>query len=539
MFPKPRVAAAVRRRNHFLVSAPPVLLRIRSFLICLTVATGAACGETSAPDRLPRLRVVSGAGVTDTAAARLDSPLIVEVRDTSGALMPGVAVELEGAPVAGASMPGVRQVYVSRILRPGQLPTFDMGPLIEDTTDANGLVRVEVTFGTRAGTATVHIRVPDEDLETTAAYTIRPASKVGVAVIPGDTAVYVNGTYELRGGVVDQFGNTHPDAVSWSTPSPVISLTGTTIRGEAIGRGRIVATSGTWTGTGFVSVVPVGTIATHLMRAYVGDEIGVGMVNLDGSGFRRIVTETRPGNYGGGEPGAREMNPAWAPNGDRLFYHEGGLAIDRLRTTNLSGNHAAIGPTLNAAYNAAVSRDGQWVYFAALLPEQPSAIWRMRPDGSAPEALRLAEDFNGEREDFPAPSPDGLRLAYTSQSDGGNVQRLRVRTISTGVRTALDVQGVTPRWSPGGDYLAYVETWGYSGYYGALRVVRPDGTGGRRLAPDTKYTWGIDWSPDGKYIIARAEDTHLLELVEVATGARLPLGYSFRMLSPAWRPTQP
>ena len=503
------------------------------------VAIAAACSETSAPDSLPRLAIVSGAGVTDTAAARLDAPLIVEVRDSSGSPMPGVVVELEGEAVAGASPPEIRQVYVTRIPRPGQVPSFGWGPLVSDTTDAAGRVQVRVTFGTRAGSGTVHIRVPEQDLETMATYTIQPASKVGVTAMPADTALYVDGTYELRGGVVDQFGNTHPDPVTWSTPGSAISLTGRTVRGLAIGRGQIVVSSGSWTGTGYVSVVPRGTIATHLMRAYGGDEIGVGVVNLDGSGFRRIVTETKPGNYSGGEPGAREMNPAWAPNGDRLFYHEGGLAIDRLRTTDLAGNHAAIGPTLNAAYNAAVSRDGQWVYFAALLPNQPSAIWRMRPDGSSAEALPLAEDFNGEREDFPAPSPDGLRIAYTSQANGGSIQRLRVRTIATGARTALDVQGVTPRWSPAGDYLAYVETWGYSGYYGALRVVRPDGTGGRRLAPDMNYTWGIDWSPDGKYIIARAEGTWVLELIEVATGVRLPLGYTRRMLSPAWRPTAP
>ena len=527
-------------------ATPPILAHltavpdtIRSILALTFVAIGAACSETSAPEAVRRLAIVSGADATDTAAAVLGAPLIIEVRDSSGTPMPGVVVELEGAAVEGASMPGIRQAYLSRILGPGQLPSFDPGTLISDTTDAAGRVQVRVTLGTRAGGATVRIRVPSQDLETAATYTIRPASKVGVAVFPGDTALYVDASYELRGGVVDQFGNAHPDPVTWSTQSSAISLTGRTIRGQAIGRGHVVASSGSWTGTGYVSVVPAGTIATHLMRAYDGDEIGIGLVNLDGSGFRRIVTESKPGNYGGGEPGAREMNPAWAPSGDRLFYHEGGLAIDRLRTTDLAGNHAAIGPTLNAAYNASASRDGQWVYFAALLPEQPSAIWRMRPDGSSPEALPLAEDFNGEREDFPAPSPDGLRIAYTSQTDGGNIQRLRVRTIATGVRTALDVQGVTPRWSPAGDYLAYVETWGYSGYYGALRVIRPDGTGGRRLAPDTRYTWGIDWSPDGKYIIARAEGTHLLELVDVATGARLPLGYSYRMLSPAWRPTTP
>ncbi|MCQ9933995.1 hypothetical protein L6C46_14305, partial [Staphylococcus aureus] len=84
-------------------------------------------------------------------------------------------------------------------------------------------------------------------------------------------------------------------------------------------------------------------------------------------------------------------------------------------------------------------------------------------------------------------------VAITSSS-----VELRILTLATGVSTSLGIAGYSPRWSPTGNEIAFVEA-----HSGALKLTSPTGTNVRALAPGRQYALGIDWSPDGRWLVAR------------------------------------
>jgi Tol biopolymer transport system component len=71
----------------------------------------------------------------------------------------------------------------------------------------------------------------------------------------------------------------------------------------------------------------------------------------------------------------------------------------------------------------------------------------------------------------------------------------------------------------------------------ALAVMRPDGSGLRVVsAAGLSYSGPIDWSPDGRWLVAHASNGSMLHLVEVESSMTLPLPYTAGLSNPAWRP---
>jgi Tol biopolymer transport system component len=97
--------------------------------------------------------------------------------------------------------------------------------------------------------------------------------------------------------------------------------------------------------------------------------------------------------------------------------------------------------------------------------------------------------------------------------------------------SVLGPLAASPRWAPVGDTIAYLAGVGP----GEIWLVHASDAGARRVSPPGRlYDPGIDWSPDGRWVIARGPNG--LELVEVATGRVVALADVPRGLAqPAWK----
>jgi Tol biopolymer transport system component len=296
----------------------------------------------------------------------------------------------------------------------------------------------------------------------------------------------------------------------------------------AVGRAMIKASVGSVTDSGYVSVVPAATVAMVWRRRTANFDLITELVttNLDGSDWQVIAPVT--GNTIGGL--------AWSRDGSQLFTALGSYDT-RLHSVSMTGTVKPLieNPTsLRSESFPQVSADGQWIYFNGRPDHQNGALWRVRTNGTGAAQIGPATDWYGV-DAFASPSPDGTRLAYLTNREG-STPRLRILNLATGSITSLVDAGMH-RWSPGTDEIAYMPAERYSDYLSSDRVsgnntfsvIRADGTGVRRIPTGTRrYTGWFDWSPDGKYLLARPASGSSLpvELVDVQTGAIIPIPFT-------------
>ncbi len=173
------------------------------------------------------------------------------------------------------------------------------------------------------------------------------------------------------------------------------------------------------------------------------------------------------------------------------------------------------------------SRDGMWIYFGRYANGLPEKLWRIHPDGTGADSLRvnLADDNY-----MPSPSPDGTQLAYI----GNGTSVLRVLTLATGAVFDPGIPAMSPKWSPNSDLIAYIAA---SNFEGPISVVHSGGTQPRTISPSgVSYGIGIDWSPDGEWVVGGRFQFGTIDLINVSSGLVLPLPFTTGLVSPTWRP---
>ncbi len=119
-----------------------------------------------------------------------------------------------------------------------------------------------------------------------------------------------------------------------------------------------------------------------------------------------------------------------------------------------------------------------------------SDIYTIKVDGSQERRLTNSPGLDG----FSAWSPDGRRIAFTSDRDGGNWELYVMNSDGTQQRRLTNTpeeDEAVPAWTPDGEKIAYVvDPLGES----TIHVMNADGSDQRRLVDGN---WP-SWSPDGK-----------------------------------------
>ena len=464
-----------------------------------------ACVDANAPNiGPPGLAILSGADQIDTVQAVLRTPLLVEVRDSTGRPLVGVRITF-----TGHFHNGLRSAVSA--------DTTYFSLRWSDTTDTRGRSRAFVQLGTVAGPTHVTIALSDSLGHTDsirAGYVVRAGQPVGIVIAVADSSAYAGQGYTLSAAVGDRFGNSRTEPVSYQSLTPTIVAVGDdgTIDALSIGRAAIRIDGAGFVDTAWVTVPPVGTIAAvDVGDVLAGAQPGLVLVNLDGSGYRRI-----------GSPG--EL-PEWTVNGDSIVYGRGSH-LYLLDTLGATERLFVASGTISGEAWVSLSQDGNWAFFNGA-PGQCQPLYRSHADGTSPVWVGPTTCSAAGRA---SSSPDGSKASVVF---GGGIGILDV---GSGVIDTLipwvpsPSTDFPPRWSPDGTTLAYVRDT-------HIRLITPTGGPSTPLTqPDSSsyLPLGFKWSRDSKWLVARRSGA--LDLIRIQDGLRLPLAWSARLYDPAWRP---
>jgi dipeptidyl aminopeptidase/acylaminoacyl peptidase len=204
------------------------------------------------------------------------------------------------------------------------------------------------------------------------------------------------------------------------------------------------------------------------------------LMNADGTGVMRVTRSPA---------GTDVFQPAWSPDGVRITFatNRDNPTVNYVRNRSIwIVNADATGLTRLTDGSTrddapAWSPDGSKIAFTRFAPGP--GIWIMNADGTG--QLKLTDGF------APNWSPDGQRIAYIGDLKGTN----QVATINAdGTGQALLTQGSDkdlPVWSPDGTMIAYTTQ---SRTEGRLWVMNADGTGSTKIATEQGIS-GLDWQP--------------------------------------------
>jgi WD40-like Beta Propeller Repeat len=452
-------------------------------------------GDSTAPKPRIGLRIVTGADVSDTIGAVLTQALVVEVRESGGALAHGAVVRFTALPNDS--------IRYADAIEVAALNSQYFSGFVSDSTDTHGSAAVLVELGGLAGKAGIAITVPELGLTDTAWYTVEPGRPAQFALGVRDTVVMKGIAWDIGSRVMDRAGNPlSSDSVSYTSLNSGATVTKAGhVTAVSEGRAEIVVQYGTAHDTSRASIVPAGMVAAA--RPYDG----VYLMNLDGSGLKKL---TGISDY--------SVYPQWSPDGKRITIYEGNpYGTVSFTALSLDGTRTPVIPTpgslLGGVAWARPDMSGL-LYFAGPRSDNGAmGVWRMKADGT--EVVELGTPTDTYDFTHPEPSPDGKTVLYDVDPQG-----IMALDVTSGTKHALGLQGYFPSYSPDGAHIAFVTG-------SSLMVANSDGTNARSLSG----TSGSDqltaptWSADGKWILA-PRPGQADALVRVSDGLVLPLPFA-------------
>ncbi len=213
------------------------------------------------------------------------------------------------------------------------------------------------------------------------------------------------------------------------------------------------------------------------------------------------------------EPGL-EQRPSLSPDGKTLIYSAGPPDRRGIYSRRVGGRNPVL-LTKDCDKDSAApafSPDGERIAYRSEC--EGGGIFVI---GASGESAKRVADFGQD----PAWSPDGARLAVATEAvfdplERGIISELWLVEVGTGEKRRVSRgDGVQPAWSPDGRLIAY---WGRRDPSGQrdIFIVGVDGSDTVLVTDDRATDWAPQWSPDGHHLLFASDRGGPMNLWRVA-----------------------
>ncbi len=466
----------------------------------LVIVLAASCGDGPTDPRNggPGVRVMLGAGVTDTIDTEPLQQLVVEVRGLDGKLTSGAIVWFLGQPTADTSHRYEPAIYVCAVTP--YTCGFTYESFTVDTTDDKGQASAFVRLGHVAGRAVIRITVPEFGMVDSATFTVTAGAPASVRASTTDIELDIGDSATLSGRVFDRYGNLRPEVPTLSAGAgTAVTVDGATdiVTGLDMGTQWVFARYAALADSTSVRVMPIGRLVVWWAPQGV-----VRLVNLNGTEVSNTIVSQVHSELGVFPRFDATRGHVTLHTGDAYY---GGPPRTVVVVDTTGALRRDIGPASGFTKIVAVRQlaDDTVLVVGRRVVDASSTVnglWLV----DANDAVTLLADLPGMLLGYGGAdiSHDGTRVAYLALGPSFTSE-LRVLDVSNGAITVLEPNARSPRWSSQGDRVAYlVPSGGYTDLEGFAVVTNANGTGRRDLG-SAVFSVGLAWSPDGKYLLGR------------------------------------